>query len=50
MNHLETILNNDIEWYNDVQRTYLKEYIHNAYQYSNTQRKQSDKIVKYIYT
>ena len=50
MNHLETILNNDMEWYNDIQRTYLKEYIHNVQSYSTLQRTQSDKIVKYIYT
>jgi hypothetical protein len=49
MNHLETILNNDMEWYNDVQRTYLKEYIHNVMEYSNLQHNQSKKIVKYIY-
>jgi len=50
MNHLETILNYDMDWYNDVQRTYLKEYIHNVQEYGNLQRTQSDKIVKYIYT
>jgi hypothetical protein len=50
MNHLETILNNDMEWYNDVQRTYLKEYINNVQEYSNLQRNQSDIIVKYIYS
>ena len=50
MNHLEAILNNDIEWYNDVQRTYLKEYINNIQRYNNIQHTQSDKIVKYIYT
>ena len=50
MNHLETILNNDMEWYNDVQRRYLKEYIHNVHEYSNLQRLQSNIIVKYIYS
>ena len=50
MNHLETILNNDMEWYNSVQRTYLNEYMNNVIVYSNLQRKQSDIIVKYIYS
>lgn len=50
MNHLETILNNDMEWYNNVQRKYLKEYIHNVTEYSNLQRNQSDVIVRYIYS
>ena len=50
MNHLETILNNDMEWYNDVQRRYLKEYINNVHEYSNLQRLQSNIIVKYIYS
>lgn len=49
MNHLETILNNDIEWYNDVQRKYLKEYMNNVTEYSNLQRNQSDKIVNFLY-
>jgi len=47
---LETILNNDMEWYNEVQRKYLKEYIHNVTEYSNLQRNQSNVIVKYIYS
>jgi hypothetical protein len=50
MNHLETILNKDIEWYNDVQRQYLKEYIGNVRAHSTLQYQQSDKIIKYIYT
>ena len=50
MNHLQTILNNDMEWYNTVQRTYLNEYMHNVTSYSKLQKTQSDKIVKYIYS
>lgn len=50
MEHLEDILNKDMEWYNDVQRKYLKEYIHNVTAYGNLQRNQSDTIVKYIYS
>ena len=50
MNHLETILNKDINWYNEVQVKYLKEYINNVISYSRLQTNQSDKIIKYIYT
>ena len=50
MNHLTTLLEKDIEWYNDVQREYLKEYISNIKCYNQLQRSQSDKMINYIYT
>jgi hypothetical protein len=50
MNHLETILNNDMNWYNEVQVKYLKEYTNNIISYNRLQTNQSDKIIKYIYT
>jgi hypothetical protein len=50
MNHLETILNKDIEWYNDIQRQYLSEYIANVTSYKTLQLSQSDKIIKYLYS
>lgn len=50
MNHLESLLEKDMNWYNDIQRTYLNEYIHNIKTYSRLQTEQSDIIIKYIYT
>jgi len=50
MNHLENILNKDINWYNEVQVKYLKEYINNIISYNRLQTTQSDIIIKYIYT
>ena len=48
--YLETILNKDIEWYNDIQRQYLSEYIANVISYKTLQLSQSDRIIKYLYS
>lgn len=50
MNHLENILNKDIEWYNNIQLKYLNEYISNINQYNQLSRSQSDIIINYIYS
>jgi hypothetical protein len=50
MNHLESILNKDMNWYNEIQVKYLKEYINNIVSYNRLQSTQSDIIIKYIYT
>jgi hypothetical protein len=50
MNHLESLLEKDMNWYNDIQRRHLNEYIYNAKTYNRLQTEQSDIIIKYIYT
>lgn len=49
MNYLSDILNKDIEWYNDIQRTYLDEYYRNSMRYMSFQINQSNNIVKFLY-
>ena len=49
MDYLNDILNKDIEWYNDIQRTYLDEYYRNSMRYMSFQTTQSNNIVKFLY-
>jgi hypothetical protein len=50
MNHLTTLLNNDMEWYNDVQRQYLNEYMTNIMKYNQLQSSQGNNIINYLYS
>lgn len=50
MNHLEFLLNQDMEWYNKTQKNYLDEYIRNLENYNNSlQRRNNELILNFIY-
>lgn len=49
LNHLEFLLEQDIEWYNKIQKKYLDEYINNLMRYNSLQVKNSELITNFIF-
>lgn len=49
MNHLDFLLNQDMNWYNKIQKQYLDEYVNNMMNYNSLQVKNSELIINFIY-
>lgn len=47
--HLEFLLEQDMEWYNKIQKKYLDEYVNNMMRYNSLQIKNSELISNFIY-
>ena len=47
--HLQTILDKDQMWYNDVQREYLDEYLSNIDLWNKFLSRCNDQIIKFAY-